>query len=86
MRKYQSNGKIRHTSLEIKEQLLISHSRSLMIYFGTPLVSAGIWKKEDIDSIERELFREIHLLPRDIDRRAILNIAQQQRTAWEVIQ
>ena len=58
----------------------------MMIYFGTPLLSAGIWKKEDIDSIERELFREIHLLPRDIYRRAILNIAQQQRTAWEVIQ
>ena len=36
-------GRLRYTSLEVKEQLILSYSRSLLIYFGTPLMAAGLW-------------------------------------------
>ena len=61
-------GRLRLASLEVKEQVLISYARSLAIYFGTPMVAVNIWGKVYIENIEREMYREIHLLPKDINR------------------
>ena len=72
-------------SLEVKEQLLFSYSRSLLQYFGTPLVAAKVWERKDIESVEKELYRELHLLPKDIDRDIIMNVAQNLEPVWHTI-
>ena len=56
-------GKLGDQPPEIKEQLLCSFGRSLIIYFGTPLVASGLWKQKDVDAIEKEQYKIIHLLP-----------------------
>ena len=44
--------KLRKVDLEIKETLTCVLARSILVYIGTPMVAAGLWKKEDIDRLE----------------------------------
>lgn len=67
--------RLRSCSTVVKEQVLNSYARSLLIYFGTPLVAAEIWKQQDVDALEKQLFREMLLLPNDIGGDLILNVA-----------
>jgi hypothetical protein len=50
------------------------------------MVAAGLWKKEDIDRLEAQLFREVNGLANVISNKAIMNVACSMRSAWEVIQ
>jgi hypothetical protein len=50
------------------------------------MVAAGLWKKEDIDRLEAQLFREVNGLPNVISNKAIMNVACSMRNAWEIIQ
>jgi hypothetical protein len=50
------------------------------------MVAAGLWKKEDIDRLEAQLFREVNGLPNLISNKAIMNVACSMRNAWEIIQ
>ena len=59
-------GRLHSVSTQVKEQLICSYGRSLLTYYGTPLVAARIWKREDVERIEKALYRETFLLPRDI--------------------
>ena len=79
-------NRLRQASIEVKEQLLNSFTRSLLIYFSTPLVVAGIWSRNDIDLIEKEYYRETHLLPKDLKRDTIINVAMSGDPAWTIIQ
>lgn len=47
-----------------------------MIYAGTPLLASGVWSAEGIESLEKELYREVHLLPKDIPRSVVTNVAR----------
>ena len=38
-------------------------ARSILIYIDTPLVAAGIWKRDVIDRTEAQLYRSINNLP-----------------------
>ena len=40
-----------------------------------PMVAAGLWKRDDIDRMEAQLFREVNGLPNVISSKAILNVA-----------
>ena len=77
--------RLRATSINVKEQILVSYARSLIIYFGVPLVVTGIWKDTELDKIEIQYFREILMLPRDIKGAFILNVAQSQRPVSVVV-
>ena len=35
--------KLRGASTAVMEQIMISYIRSLLIYFGTPMIGAGLW-------------------------------------------
>ena len=72
--------------LDIKETLTCVLARSILVYTGTPLVAAGLWKREDIDRIEAQLFREVNSLPNVISNKAILNVACSLRNAWEIVE
>ena len=49
--------KLRKVNSAIKETLTCVLARSILVYIGTPMVAAGLWKREDIDRTEAQLFR-----------------------------
>ena len=71
---------------DIKETLTCVLARSILVYTGTPLGAAGLWKRKDIDRIEAQLFREVNNLPNVISNKAILNVACSMRNAWEIVE
>ena len=50
------------------------------------MVAAGLWKREDIDRLEAQLFREVNGLSNVISNKAILNVACSMRNAWEIVE
>ena len=60
--------KLGKAELAVKEQVLISYARSLLVSFATPLHAARIWTGERIEKIERELYKEVFMLPQDMNR------------------
>ena len=61
-------------------------ARSILVYIGTPMVAAGLWKRDDIDSTEAQLFRQINGLPNIISNKAIMNVACSMRNVWEIVE
>ncbi len=78
--------KLRKVDLDIKETLTCVLARSILVYTGTPMVAAGLWKREDIDRLEAQLFREVNSLPNVISNKAIMNVACSMRNAWEIVE
>jgi len=78
--------KLRKVDSDIKETLTCVLARSILIYIGTPMVAAGLWKREDIDRTEAQLFRQINGLPNIISNKAIMNVACSMRNAWEIVE
>ena len=46
----------------IKETLTCVLTRSILIYIGSPMVEAGLWRRDDIDRTEAQLYRAINNL------------------------
>ena len=61
-------------------------ARSILVYIGTPMVAAGLWKREYIDCTEAQLFRQINGLPNIISNKAIMNVACSMRNVWEIVE
>ena len=78
--------KLRKVDLDIKETLTCVLARSILVYTGTPMVAAGLWKRDDIDRMEAQLFREVNGLPNVISNKDILNVACSMRNAWEIVE
>ena len=57
----------------------------MLIYLGTPMVAAGIWKRQDIDRIEASLYRKVLGIGNMISNRAIYNTMTSKRLAGEVV-
>ena len=70
----------------IKETLTCMLVRSILVYSGTPMVAAGLWRREDIDRTEAQLFRQINHLPNFIGNNAIMNVTCSMRNAWEIVE
>ncbi len=77
--------KLRSVDTEVREHLLVVLVRSLLIYHGTPLTAAGLWKKKEVDKLEVFLYRESAKLTNQIRNAAILNVMQSTRPCWEVV-
>ena len=78
--------KLRNVDSAIKETLTCVLARSILVYIGTPMVAAGLWRREDIDRTEAQLFRQINRLPNVIGNKAIMNVACSMRNAWEIVE
>ena len=76
--------KLRKVDLDIKETLTCVLARSILVYTGTPMVAAGLWKREDIDRLEAQLFREVNSLPNLISNKVIMKVACSMRNTWEI--
>ena len=57
----------------------------MLIYLGTPMVAAGLWKRQDIDRIEASLYRKVLNVSNMISNRVILNTMTGIRLAGEVV-
>ena len=60
-------------------------ARSILVYIGTPMVATGLWKREDFDRTEAQLFRQINGLSNIISNKAIMNAACSMRNACEIV-
>ena len=67
--------------IDIKETLTCVLARSILIYIGTPLVAAGICKRDDIDRTEAQLYRSINNVPNLVSNKALMNVACGLRNA-----
>jgi hypothetical protein len=56
----------------------------MLIYIGTPMVAASLWKRSDIDRIEASLYRKVLRIGNMVSNRAILNTMTNIRLAGEV--
>ena len=78
--------KLKKVDSAIKENLTCVLARSILVYIGTPMVAAGLWKRDDIDRTEAQLSRQINGLPNIISNKAIMNVACSMRNAWEIVE
>ena len=57
----------------------------MLIYIGTPMVAAGLWKRQDIDRVESGLYRKVLRVGNNVPNRAILNTMTKIRLAGDVV-
>jgi sortase (surface protein transpeptidase) len=57
----------------------------MLIYLGTPMVAAGLWKRQDIDRIEASLYRKVLGVCNMVSIKVILNTMTNIRLAGEVV-
>ena len=67
------------------QQLTCCLARSLLIYIGTPMVVAGLWRRQDIDRLEAGLYRKILFVGNGVSNKAILNTMLSIRLAGRAI-
>ena len=77
--------KLKDAEPDVVQQLTCCLARSLLIYIGTPMVTAGLWKRKDIDSLEASLYRKIMFLSNSISNKAILNTMTSIRLGGKTI-
>ena len=70
----------------IMEQIINSFARSLLIYIGTPMMAAGLWSRQDIERIERQVFKKMAMVPNNINPDIITNLMREKQPAWVVIE
>ena len=57
----------------------------MLIYIGTPMVAAGIWKRPEVERIEASLYRKVLRVGNMISNKAILHTMTSIRFADEVV-
>jgi hypothetical protein len=70
----------------VVQQLTCCLARSLLIYIGKPMVVAGLWRRQNIYSLEAGLYRKILFVGNGISNKAILKTMLSMRLAGEAIQ
>ena len=77
--------RLKRVDSDVLERLTCCLARSMLIYIGTPLAAAGLWKRKDIDRFEAGIYRKILGAPNNIPNKAILNTMASMRFAGEAI-
>ena len=44
--------RLKNVDVDVLERLTCCLARSMLIYIGTPMAAAGLWKRQDIDRFE----------------------------------
>ena len=57
----------------------------MLIYLGTPMVAARLWKRKDIDRIEASLYRKVLRRNNMVSNKVILHSMTSIRLAGEVV-
>ena len=69
----------------VMEQIQNAYARSLIIYVGTPMVAAGLWKRKNIEEIERQTFKKMAMVPNNINAKVIANLVREKEPVWSVV-
>ena len=77
--------RLKNADVDVFERLTCCLARSMLIYIGTPMAAAGLWKRQDIDRFEAGIYRKILGAPNTITNKAILNTMTSMRLAGEAI-
>ena len=77
--------RLKNADVDVVERLTCFLARSMLIYIGTPMAAAGLWKRQDIDRFEAGIYRKILGAPNTITNKAILNTMTSMRLAGEAI-
>ena len=77
--------RLKRVDSDVLERLTCCLARSMLIYIGTPMAAAGLWKRKDIDRFEAGIYRKILGAPNNIPNKAILNTMTSMRLAGEAI-
>jgi hypothetical protein len=77
--------KLKRVDGDVLERLTCCLARSMLIYIGTPMAAAGLWKRQDIDRIEAGIYRKILNEPNTISNKVILNTMTSIRLAGDAI-
>ena len=78
--------KLRYVKPHIMEQIINAFARSLLIYVGTPLVTTGLWRRRDIEHIERQTLKKAAMVPNNINPDIVANLTSEKRRTWEIIE
>ena len=70
---------------DVIQQLVCCLSRSMLIYIGTPMAAAGLWKRSDIDRFEANLYRKVLRVGNMVPNKAILNTMSNIRLAGQIV-
>jgi hypothetical protein len=70
----------------VVQQLTSCLARSLLIYIGTPMVEAELWRRKDIDNMEAVLYHKTLFIGNGVSNKAILNTMLNIRLAGEAIE
>jgi hypothetical protein len=77
--------KLKRVDGDVLERLTCCLARSMLIYIGTPMAAAGLWRRQDIDRIEAGIYRKILGEPNTISNKVILNTMTSIRLAGDAI-
>jgi hypothetical protein len=77
--------KLKRVDGDVLERLTCCLARSMLIYIGTPMAAAGLWRRQDIDRIEAGIYRKILGEPNTISNKVILNTMTSMRLAGDAI-
>ena len=75
--------RLKNVEPDVLQQLTCCLARSLLIYIGTPMADAGLWKRQEIDRFEAGIYRKILGAANNITNKAILNTMTQIRLAGD---
>ena len=75
--------RLKNVDVVVLERLTCCLARSMLIYIGTPMAAAGLWKRQDIDRFEAGINRKILGAPNNISNKAILNTITSMRLAGD---
>ena len=76
---------LRYLDTNVLEHILVVLARSILVYHGTPLVVAGIWKQADIKQMEAGLYRGTYGISNEISDTIILNVLQNAKPVWDIV-
>jgi hypothetical protein len=77
--------KLKRVDGDVLERLTCCLARSMLIYIGTPMAAAGLWRRQDIDRFEAGIYRKILGEPNTISNKVILNTMTSMRLAGDAI-
>ena len=79
-------GRLRSVNLDVKAALAQGYIKSLVLYFGVPLIASDLLKSQQVEAWEKEALRQLHLLPKDLKRSAISNLTDLGRPLKQLLE
>ncbi len=74
-------NRVRGVNTDVKEHITNAFTRSLLFYFATPMIAAGLWDTQTVAKIEGTMYRKTHCIPNDVRTADVYNVTSHLRDA-----